>query len=491
MHMGPACTNVTVTDSELQDLKEEDARALDNLNLPIVVILSVVSTVGIPSNVISIIVWSTDRSLNCSIRFYVVAIAAYDLLACLVGIPAELVEFYFIVRTRDPLLCKLSKFILTVAHVGSMHGLLCIALDRYQHIVHPMKFKTIRQRRKLLLAVGFAVAVMVASPNLFFYGVHTMKPKNIPEYTCGVSDAHKTSALPAVMKVELVTVFGAAWFAVAYMYRTIIKQLWRHQYTLESMRSTPNIPLASASAVSVPCKVESVAHVCPELPSGAQSVCKSPQDSGIRSDVDVNNSADTQLAKDSGDPQPTTSASAHTASNRKLCRPNFEIPETPVPFRKFLGGVSQKAACGTRQTAGGPKLDKLLSNPIRTDQSAHLLPAGMDSKAIDFMVTVTMLTVTCVFFVSYCPYLVVLLLAASDEFFLTNVRCNEARYFAFHLLSRSYIMILALNPLIYCAVSPPFRRQCKRLLRCKDERDPQGVSASRSTSVTKNPESEV
>ncbi|KAK7478657.1 hypothetical protein BaRGS_00030120 [Batillaria attramentaria] len=110
MTFGPVCEDINMTnltDAEFQDLKQSATDMTSHHNVYIVFALSVVGFAGIPGNTIVLVAWLKSPALKCSVRYYVMAIAAYNLLACLVGIPADIAELYLLVRIIDPIiLCK-------------------------------------------------------------------------------------------------------------------------------------------------------------------------------------------------------------------------------------------------------------------------------------------------------------------------------------------------------------------------------------------------
>nr|KAG5693320.1 hypothetical protein BaRGS_008396 [Batillaria attramentaria] len=65
--------------------------------------------------------------------------------------------------------------------------------------------------------------------------------------------------------------------------------------------------------------------------------------------------------------------------------------------------------------------------------------------------------------VVYTPYVVFIILVVMDDTYLATARCDEVGYLSSHLFQRSYYLIISLNPLVYSAANPVFRRECCRL----------------------------
>uniref|UniRef100_K7FG26 G-protein coupled receptors family 1 profile domain-containing protein n=1 Tax=Pelodiscus sinensis TaxID=13735 RepID=K7FG26_PELSI len=130
-----------------------------------------------------------------------------------------------------PFVCKMVPFIQTTAVVASTLTMTCIAVERHQGIVHPLKMKRqyTNKRAYKMLGLGFvwSIAVIVGSPMLY---VQTLEVKydflyNI-NHVCCLESWHSIELRRAYAIFILVALFLVPLTAMLVLYSRIGYELW-------------------------------------------------------------------------------------------------------------------------------------------------------------------------------------------------------------------------------------------------------------------------
>lgn len=157
--------------------------------------LGLLGVTGTAGNAVVLFVFSRTKEELVSTVF-IIALACVDLATCLVVIPLTMYMEHVDFRTSNDLLCKSYEFLITSHIPFSALVMVCIAVDRYVCICHPLaKLFTIARARAVtaLTAVLAAVLGLLAS---LTYGVYTVK-QTVPEYLVGdlTGDSNNASVL--------------------------------------------------------------------------------------------------------------------------------------------------------------------------------------------------------------------------------------------------------------------------------------------------------
>ncbi|CAH2274724.1 pyroglutamylated RFamide peptide receptor-like, partial [Pelobates cultripes] len=130
---------------------------------------------------------------------------------------------------KGPFVCKMVPFIQTTAVVASTLTMTCIALERYQGIVHPLKMKRQYTNRRAYMMLGcvWTIAVVVGSPMLH---VQTLEVKydllyNL-DHVCCLETWSNTGLQRAYAIFILVALFLVPLTAMLLLYFRIGYELW-------------------------------------------------------------------------------------------------------------------------------------------------------------------------------------------------------------------------------------------------------------------------
>lgn len=87
-------------------VKEEEHETV--YKLPTFILLSVLITVGLPGNVLTLLVYGF-RFPASTTKSFIMAMAVFDIINCLVGIPFEMIDLRFDMVLDVAVICKVSN----------------------------------------------------------------------------------------------------------------------------------------------------------------------------------------------------------------------------------------------------------------------------------------------------------------------------------------------------------------------------------------------
>ena len=120
----------------------------------------------------------TFREKKTANSCFIVMLAVYDLIVCIVTMPTEIAEIVLVYTIENDVACKVLKFITFSAGVASILTLVAIAFDRFKRICWVMKpqVSTTQARRLSLILVG--IAIVLSLPSLFLFGTFRVAIRN-------------------------------------------------------------------------------------------------------------------------------------------------------------------------------------------------------------------------------------------------------------------------------------------------------------------------
>uniref|UniRef100_A0A8C8RJ63 G-protein coupled receptors family 1 profile domain-containing protein n=1 Tax=Pelusios castaneus TaxID=367368 RepID=A0A8C8RJ63_9SAUR len=173
--------------------------------------------IGLVLNVLALrVFFSWKKQTETSI--YMINLALTDLLL-LVSLPLKM---YYSTEEQPQLLCKFIEALYFVSMYGSIFIIVCISLDRYLAIRHPLKSKAFRSPRKAIV-VCCCIWVIVWLSSIPIYDFH----KN-DKVRCFHNMSEQAWGIPIILTVE---VFGFLIPLTLMVYCTIqiILTLWRRK----------------------------------------------------------------------------------------------------------------------------------------------------------------------------------------------------------------------------------------------------------------------
>lgn len=413
-------------------LQQFNDNAIKDNFIPSLVLTISMIIIGIPGNVLIIVVYMKRWKKSTS-RIFILALAFNDLFNCLFTMPVEIYFIFNIYMTDKPYLCKISRFFTFWTNDGSSLILMGIAVDRLQRICHPFKLQLSISTVKKIVIVSMVASLIVAWPSLFIYGTTNMqipvdRNKSVNAKICLYAEK------PSVRLDHTVFVFFImvgnsvldVFFLVVY---GII--LYHVKNSGRELRKMSKANLYSGNEF---CKTSE------ELPANQN---------GFKTALKENSKLGVNFRK----------MSLVEMSSRNDTRKFSSQESSSKPIKRFFSEECLTAAARRKLFAQSrQKLPSLSS----ISGSRRTLSLGTDHfrKA---KTTMMLFSVTVLFIISFVPYTVLMTIRNFDSEYYDRLSASEKSIYQFFI--RSYFLSNALNPLIYGYISEHFRTECKSVLK--------------------------
>ncbi|XP_067241419.1 pyroglutamylated RF-amide peptide receptor [Chanodichthys erythropterus] len=134
-----------------------------------VIVYTVIFLLALIGNSLVVYIVLRKRGIQTATNIFICSLAISDLLISFFCIPFTLLQNISSEWFGGVLVCKTVPFVQTTAVVTGILTMTCIAAERYQGIVHPLKIKRqcTPQRAYRMLVVVWIAAMVIGSPMLF------------------------------------------------------------------------------------------------------------------------------------------------------------------------------------------------------------------------------------------------------------------------------------------------------------------------------------
>ena len=192
-----------------------------------VIIMMVLGTVG---NVLVIYVYR-KRFRKTSSNYFIVSMAIFDLLACVIGMPTELYDLRNSYTFYSSIACKIFRYTGSVSVYGSVIILIEIAVDRYFKICHPLMIIEIVKIKIMCVAAG-VVAVLISIPAFVLFGISkspTPDP-HIHGHDCSIEEKYRKGTFAKIYYYMLGIVFVITLVLLTALYFRIWIEIRRRKH---------------------------------------------------------------------------------------------------------------------------------------------------------------------------------------------------------------------------------------------------------------------
>ncbi|KAL8591406.1 hypothetical protein ACOMHN_022212 [Nucella lapillus] len=206
--------DTTSTPNTTTNVTESFWAILERLNheraiyfLPAVVCVLLLMVVGVIGNTLVIYVYRR-RFKRTSSNYFILTMAVFDLVACLIGLPTEVYDLLNPFTFYSEFGCKLLRATENFTIYGSVVVLVEIAFDRYFKICRPLLMVSLF-KIKVLCVVAVASAFLMAIPSSILFGINridTPEP-GILGYDCSISETYRHTAFQLAYFLCLAVVF--------------------------------------------------------------------------------------------------------------------------------------------------------------------------------------------------------------------------------------------------------------------------------------------
>ena len=386
--------NITRNDELLTALNDQTVV----LMIPVIIYVSVLMLLGSVGNVL-VCVYYGCKSRSSTNSFFIVALAVFDLMVCMITMPIEIVDLRFYYMFMDIPACKISRFLNHIAANGSAITLLVIAMDRYRRMCRPLSPQLHIRHAKIAAIFAVIGALVLSWPALIFYepvNVNVTDPSNESiilqgsDCTTTKNDAYK-SYLWAFNIIQFL-IFIAATIALCVLYSLICRSIYRYKGRRLKYASTRKTTYNKSDA--------------------------SVNDSKLQNGTSESSLQTVETVSETV--EKTTEAQNNSATNK------------------------------------GPNLDAKNGSRSAMRQSvSNAKEKTPDIKTIKC--TVMMLVITVIYVVGYLPYLVLVIWRIFQAGYEGDI-LSDAELVGFQIGIRSYLLNSAINPILYIFFNEHFRR---------------------------------
>jgi hypothetical protein len=228
---GVTSENVSINEEFISQafLKDMNATRFQIL-LPSLVLVVILMFLGIPGNLVALIVYATKMKRSTA-AYFIITLAVSDLINCCISLPIEIALITQFWTFDHPVVCKFSRFLSAAMNNTSSFILVAIAVDRFRSICLPLKPRISTIKAKVICAIIALGAVCSAIPMIIGYGTytHSIKHGDVTVYakTCLVDDSVVNTNIPFIILIYFFTGHIAVFLILVVLYSCIGYSLTR------------------------------------------------------------------------------------------------------------------------------------------------------------------------------------------------------------------------------------------------------------------------
>lgn len=224
--------NGTDIDAILKELNNEKARVL----IPAMVYLGLLMLLGTIGNVMVVFFYGF-KSKTTSATCFIMALAIFDLMACVMGIPIEISDMRLFYVFKNVPACRMLAFVNHFAVISSAFTLCFIAVDRFKRICKPFDRQMSVKTARIICGVCALLGLLLGWPSIALYTVEevpintTYKGEviSLTGYDCtSIKDEAYEPYAWAFSVVQFVGFIGIT-VALVICYFLVGRQLFKHK----------------------------------------------------------------------------------------------------------------------------------------------------------------------------------------------------------------------------------------------------------------------
>lgn len=225
-------TNYSITDNTimsysnktLQEYNDEEA----NRRLIPVIYLGLLMLIGIPGNLIVLIVYPS-RFPKTTHRMFITGLAVADILVCVVTLPFEITEMRLQYTFYNSWCCKFFRACNTLFALSSIFILMGLSGDRFRRVCTPLKVQMTSRHATIYIIFCVVLAVIFSWPNFFISGIRLVNlGNNVTGHDCSLSDQFAKTKYPTLYGGTLFLVFIICMISLIVLYSLIGRQIVKH-----------------------------------------------------------------------------------------------------------------------------------------------------------------------------------------------------------------------------------------------------------------------
>ncbi|KAL4217665.1 hypothetical protein ACF0H5_022407 [Mactra antiquata] len=214
-----------LTSDELMDIVN---KTQFQILTPSLILVCVLMIIGIPGNLIALLVYLTKMKRNAA-SYFIITLAISDLINCTINLPVEIVLITNFTTFDIPWLCKFTRFLTAAMNNTSSFILAAIAVERFRSICRPLKPRMSSILTKSICVALTTCAILSAVPMIWGYGTatYTYSIYNVTVIikTCLIDDAVKDTSYPNMLLIIFFVGHIVIFIILAVLYGCIAKKL--------------------------------------------------------------------------------------------------------------------------------------------------------------------------------------------------------------------------------------------------------------------------
>ena len=215
---------MSYSNKTLQEYNDEEA----NRRLIPVIYLGLLMLIGIPGNLIVLIVYPS-RFPKTTHRMFITGLAVADILVCVVTLPFEITEMRLQYTFYNSWCCKFFRACNTLFALSSIFILMGLSGDRFRRVCTPLKVQMTSRHATIYIMFCVVLAVIFSWPNFFISGIRLVNlGNNVTGYDCSFSDQFAKTKYPTLYGGTLFLVFIICMISLIVLYSLIGRQIVKH-----------------------------------------------------------------------------------------------------------------------------------------------------------------------------------------------------------------------------------------------------------------------
>jgi len=203
-------------------------------------------SVIVMGNSLVMITLLSERTRKSRMNFFILHLAIADLSVGVFSVLTDIAWKLAVSWEAGLLACKIIKFSQLVVTYGSTYVLVALSIDRYDAIIHPMRFNRSWKRAKWLVVLAWSFSAAFSVPILFFFNLH-----ETPDYgtQCWI-DFPAQWHWQLYMSLVALSLLIMPALIIAFCYTVIVITIWKKskimQPPLIASAIIPRVPLTEA-----------------------------------------------------------------------------------------------------------------------------------------------------------------------------------------------------------------------------------------------------
>lgn len=198
-------------------------------NIPAMIWVGLLMVVGVIGNSLVVYVYRR-RFKKTSSNYFILSMAIFDLVACLVGMPTEIYDLNNPYRFYSSAGCKILRGCAVFTVYGSATVLVEIAFDRYFKICRPLLMVSLT-RIRMLCVLAVVIATLLSIPPFMLFGINRVNT-SIPlveGYDCSIAQHYKGSTFQTVHYLVLGVLIMFIFISLTVIYTRIWLEIRRRR----------------------------------------------------------------------------------------------------------------------------------------------------------------------------------------------------------------------------------------------------------------------